>query len=175
MALQDFKDINEKTMANMLLHLSINCSGQDDLNSRIVFNLFEANKTGDSAPIQKDPNFKNTQMQWHVAHFSRAFRENYSNLNWTRVLDAFTELPDDSNVNSLAQQFDQKSYSFFLQLFTKSKPQNLQVSISLLVEQHWKNPSLQLRFLHNSMQAYISNEDKTTFNYSKCARRIGSI
>ena len=27
MALQDFKDINEKTMANMLLHLAVNYSG----------------------------------------------------------------------------------------------------------------------------------------------------
>lgn len=101
-------------MANMLLHLSIHYCGYDDLNSRIVFNLFEANKTGDSAPIQKEPNYKNTQMQWHVAHFSRAFRENYSNLNWTRVLESFTELPDDSNINALAEQFDSKSYSFFL-------------------------------------------------------------
>jgi len=36
MALQDFKDINEKAMASMLFHLSVYYSGQDDLQSRIV-------------------------------------------------------------------------------------------------------------------------------------------
>lgn len=30
MALQDFKDITEKTMANMLLHLAVHNSGSDD-------------------------------------------------------------------------------------------------------------------------------------------------
>lgn len=60
LALQDFKDISEKAMANMLLHLSVHYCGQDDLQSRIVFNLFEVNKTGDASGLQKEPNYKNT-------------------------------------------------------------------------------------------------------------------
>jgi hypothetical protein len=47
MALQDFKDINERTMANMMLHLSLHNTGQDTSQSRIVLNAFEANKLGD--------------------------------------------------------------------------------------------------------------------------------
>ena len=94
--LQDFKDINEKQMASMLLNLSVNYSGQDDISSRIVFAIFEVNKTGDPASLKKEPNEKITQMQWHAAHFSRAFRENYSNLNWTRVLESFAELAEES-------------------------------------------------------------------------------
>lgn len=34
--LEDFKDINERTMARTLLHLSINHTGCDDLTSRIA-------------------------------------------------------------------------------------------------------------------------------------------
>jgi len=62
MALQDFKDINEKQMAKMLLHLAVHCSGQDDFSSRIVFSLFEVNKTGDAANLKKEPNDKVTQL-----------------------------------------------------------------------------------------------------------------
>lgn len=122
-ALQDFKDINEKTMANMLLHLAVHYSGQDDLQSRIVFGLFEVNKTGDASSLKKEPNDKLTQMQWHIGHFSRAFRENYSNLNWNRILESFAELQ--SEESELAEKFNDKAFSFFLQLFSKSKPQNL--------------------------------------------------
>ena len=48
MALSDFKDINEKTMAKTLLYLSLNHTGTDDLTARIVYNTFEANKKGDT-------------------------------------------------------------------------------------------------------------------------------
>lgn len=58
--LQDFKDINEKQMASMLLNLSVNYSGQDDISSRIVFAIFEVNKTGDAAGLKKEPNEKIT-------------------------------------------------------------------------------------------------------------------
>lgn len=47
MALQDFKEINERTMANMMLHLSLHNTGQDTSQSRVVLNAFEANKLGD--------------------------------------------------------------------------------------------------------------------------------
>ena len=54
MALQDFKDINEKTMVKTLLHLSIHNTGTDDPHSRMVYNTFEANKKGDAALVKKD-------------------------------------------------------------------------------------------------------------------------
>jgi hypothetical protein len=85
MALQDFRNINEYTMANTILHLAVYNMGTEDLQQRIVFNLFEANKLGDSTNLKKEPSDKNTQVQWHVGHFSRAFRENFSNLNWLTV------------------------------------------------------------------------------------------
>ena len=66
-------------------------------------------------------------MQWHVGHFSRAFRENYSNLNWTKVLESFSELAEDVSL-------DLKQFTFFIQLFVKSKPQNLQVPVTLLFD-----------------------------------------
>jgi hypothetical protein len=169
MALQDFKDINEKQMAKMLLHLAIHYSGTDDFSSRIVFTLFEVNKTGDATNLKKEPNDKVNQMQWHVGHFSRAFRENYSNLKWERILESLTELTEDAN--QLAEKFDSKAYSFFLQLFSKSKPQNLQTPLTFLLESKWQNSNLQLRFLTNAINAYISGEDKT-FSFAKCAKKI---
>jgi hypothetical protein len=62
LTLQDFKDISEKTMALMLLHLSIHYSGQDDQASRIAFGLYEVNKTGDLGNFKKEPNDKITTM-----------------------------------------------------------------------------------------------------------------
>lgn len=111
-------------------------------------------------------------MQWHVAHFSRAFRENYSNLNWTRVLESFAELPEDSE--HLADKFDSKAFAFFLQLFSKSKPQNLQVPIGFLLDLKWQNANLQLKFISHAINSYVNGEDKT-FNFAKCSRRIGYI
>lgn len=164
LTLQDFKEMNERTMAQMLLHLSIHYSGQDDLTSRIVFGLYEANKTGDFANIKKEPSDKVTSMQWHVGHFSRAFRENYSNLNWARVLESFAELTDDGH--HWQEEFDSKAFAMFLQLYTKSKPQNVQVPISLLLESKWMNPGLQLRFILNAINSYVSGDDKT-FSFAK--------
>ena len=140
LTLQDFKEINERTMAQMLLHLSIHFSGQDDQTSRIVFGLYEANKTGEITNFKKEPSDKVSSMQWHVGHFSRAFRENYSNLNWARVLESFAELTDDGQ--HWHEKFDTKAFAFFLQLLTKSKPQNVQVPISLLLDSKWMNPGL---------------------------------
>jgi hypothetical protein len=60
MALQDFKEINEKTMANMLLHLAVYYQGQDDLHTRIVFGVFETNKLGDATKLKSEPSDKQT-------------------------------------------------------------------------------------------------------------------
>lgn len=62
MALQDFKDINEKTMANTILHLALNNTGQDTIQSRIVLNTFEANKLYDPQLLRKEPSDKNTTL-----------------------------------------------------------------------------------------------------------------
>jgi hypothetical protein len=64
MALQDFKEINERSMANMMIHLSLNNTGQDTSQSRIVLNAFEANKLGDPQVLRKEPSDKNTTLQW---------------------------------------------------------------------------------------------------------------
>lgn len=61
-----------------------------------------------------------------------------------------------------------------MQIFNKSKPQNLQVPISLLLDQRWKSPSLQIKFITNAIACYISGEDKT-FAFSKLGRRIGLL
>ena len=84
MAMQDFKDINEKMMANTILNLAIHHTGNDCYNSRLVLNCFKVNKTGDMTALKKEPSDKSTSMQWHgdAGHFGRAFRENFSNLHW---------------------------------------------------------------------------------------------
>jgi len=119
MAMTDFRDINEKTMANTILHLSLKHTGPDDMSSRIVFNTFEANKTGDPSVLRKEPSDKQTTMNWHAGHFSRAFRENYSNLNWLKVFEAFGNLSEGLDDNLV---LDNKAYSTLMQIFSKSKP-----------------------------------------------------
>jgi hypothetical protein len=59
MALQDFRNINEYTMANTMLHLAVYNVGTEDFQQRIVFNLFEANKLGDATNLKKEPSDKN--------------------------------------------------------------------------------------------------------------------
>ena len=53
MVLQDFKDINERTMANTILHLALKNSGEEAAPTKISFNAFRSNKTGD--PLKKEP------------------------------------------------------------------------------------------------------------------------
>ena len=145
MALQDFRNINEYTMANTLLHLAVYNVGTEDLQQRIVFNLFEANKLGDATNLKKEPSDKNSQVQWHVGHFSRAFRENFSNLNWLAVFESFADLP--SSCLKPEEKLTLKAQGILLQIFNKSKPQNLAVPISVLLEQKWRSPNLQVQFI----------------------------
>jgi hypothetical protein len=93
--LEDFRDINERTMARTLLNLSVNHTGCDDMVSRIVYNTFEANKKGDANGLKKDVSDKKTQMNWSIDNLARAFRELYSNLNWSKVFEALSEIEDD--------------------------------------------------------------------------------
>ena len=53
MVLQDFKDINERTMANTILQIALNNSGEEHAPTKIAFNAFKSNKTGD--PLKKEP------------------------------------------------------------------------------------------------------------------------
>ena len=57
--------------------------------------MFKSNKTGD--PLKKDPIDKTATMQWHAdpQHFSGAFRENFSNLNWLKVFESFGDLDEE--------------------------------------------------------------------------------
>jgi hypothetical protein len=54
-------------------------------------------------------------MTWSVDNLARAFRELYSNLNWTRVFEALSEIEDDLTLDS-------KAFTTFLAIFNKSKP-----------------------------------------------------
>lgn len=164
MALQDFKDINERVMANTILHLALNHTGQDSLNSRIAFNTFKTNKLGDMSLLKKEPSDKSTTLSWYSdsGHFARAFRENFSNLNWLRVFEEFGELGDEEISKHI--DLEKKAYLTLMQIFNKSKPQNLQVPISFLLERKWKNPALQFSFLKNAIECYCSRDDKT-FNF----------
>lgn len=92
--LQEFKGIDEKTMALTILQLSINHQGKDDHVSKIVYNTFESNKNGNSASIKKEPEDKKTQMSWSIDNLARVFRELYSNLSWQKVFDSFGEIED---------------------------------------------------------------------------------
>ena len=113
MALQDFKDINERIMANTIVNLALNHTGKDDYSSRIALNSFKSNKTGDAQLLKKEPSEKSNMMQWHAdaGHFSRAFRENFSNLNWLRVFEAFGELDQEIDSNIV---LDRKAYQTLL-------------------------------------------------------------
>jgi hypothetical protein len=119
MALQEFRDINERVMVKTLLQLAVHNTGTDDPHTRVVYNTFEANKKGDNSILKKEPGDKKTTIQWSIDNLARAFREVWSNLSWLKVFEALSEVEDDIHL-------DQKSFLYFLQLFNKSKPQNLQ-------------------------------------------------
>lgn len=95
MALQDFKDINEKTMVKTLLYLSLNNTGIDDPNSRIAQSTFEANKKGDNSFLKKEPGDKKNTIQWSIDNLGRAFREVCTNLSWLKVFESLSEVEDD--------------------------------------------------------------------------------
>ena len=95
MVLQDFKDINESTMANTILHLAINNSGEEPCQTRIAVNAFKANKTGDALKEKSIDKTETIQWQADPNHYARAFRENFSNLNWLKVFESLSELDDE--------------------------------------------------------------------------------
>lgn len=164
--LTDFKDINEKVMARTILHLSLNHTGYDDLNSRVVYTLYESNKKN-QPPSLKDQSEKKTVMTWSVDNLSRLFRELYSGLNWFKIFEALSELKEDTPLDS-------KGFATFLQIFNKSKPQNLAFPLHIILEYKWVSPALQLNFIENCIQVYLEKKDKT-INFLKTSKRQETI
>jgi len=69
-------------MAKTILMLALHHSGEKDLESEIACLVFEANKKADAGVFRREPEKKRSFSTWNVDNFSRAFRENYSNLQW---------------------------------------------------------------------------------------------
>lgn len=169
MVLQDFKDINERTMANTLVHLALKNSGEEFYQTRIACNAFKANKTGE--PLKKKEQAEKMQsLQWQTDtnHFARAFREFYSNLNWLKVFESLCELDEELNREI---KLDSKAYETFIQIFNKSKPSNLQIPASVLLETSWKSPHLQFTMLANAIRCHISSEDRS-FQLTRSNRKV---
>ena len=58
----------------------------------------------------------------------------------------------------------------FLQIFNKSKPQNLQFPINVVLESKWSSKLLQINFIENVIQAYTEKKDKS-INFLKLGGR----
>ena len=121
--LSEFKCIDEKVMAQTILQLAIHHQGKDDHISKIVYNTFESNKDGNPASIKKEPEDKKTTMSWSIENLARAFRELYTNLNWSKVFESFGEIEDcDISDHVLENGLDSKQFQTLMGLFNKSKP-----------------------------------------------------
>jgi|JI102314A1RNA_FD_contig_91_44417_length_1286_multi_1_in_0_out_0_1 hypothetical protein len=118
--LNDYKGLNEQDMALLLLHISIEHSGQEDQDSRVAQSTYEAQKKGDLTLLNKDSsNKKSTAMMWSVDCFARAFRELYSGLVWQRVFELLALVKEADVPTAL---LDQKGVGMLAALFNKCKP-----------------------------------------------------
>jgi len=61
-----------------------------------------------------------------------------------------------------------------LQLFNKSKPQNVQFPLTNLLSQTWKSGSLQLTFISNCIQLYVGKKEKSIM-FSKLKNKTQTI
>ena len=109
-----------------------------------MYNTFEANKKGDRACLKKDVGDKKNALIWSFDNLQRVFRELYSNLNWSKVFEALSEIEDDITLDS-------KAFATFLQIFNKSKPQNLPYPLHTILQLTWTNPAMQINFIENSI------------------------
>ena len=107
-------------------------------------------------------------MGWSIDNLARAFRELYSNLNWLKVFEALTEIPEGADSHEML--LDQKAFTVFLQIFNKTKPQNLAYPLNIVLNNDWANPALHLNFLENSILIYTQKIDKS-INFGKTERR----
>lgn len=128
--LSEHRPISEKQMAETLLQLSINHSGTDDAESRLVYNLFEANRDGNGASLKKEPDPKKNNLSWCIENLARAFRELYPTINWAKVFDSLAEMSEDELE---VLDLDAKQFQTFLSLFNKSKPHNYQFQLQSII------------------------------------------
>ena len=89
-------------------------------------------------------------MSWSIDNLARAFRELYSTLNWHKVFESFGEITDQEIPSqALEQGLDVKQFQTLMQLFNRSKPQNIMFPLQSLLSQQWKSSSLQLTLTPN--------------------------
>lgn len=100
-------------------------------------------------------------MSWSIDNLARAFRELYSNLSWQKVFESFGEIVDqDIPPDVLEHGLDTKQFQTLMQLFIRSKPQNIMFPLQSLLSQQWKSSALQLTFIRNCISQYVSKKDK---------------
>ena len=138
--MQDFKDINERTLANTFLQLALNHTGQDAYESKVATSIYKVNKSGDMQLLRKEPNDKITTLSWQsdIGQFAKAFKENFSHLNWYKIFEQFSELGSELAPNT---QLDKKGYLTLMQLYNKSKPPGIYTPLNLILDK-WKSPQL---------------------------------
>ena len=84
------------------------------------------------------------------------------------MFESFAELDEEVPVGIDLQP---AQYDTFIHIFNKSKPQNLQIPINLLLQREWKSPALQFSVLKNAILAFVNERDRT-FNFTKNPRKI---
>lgn len=100
-------------------------------------------------------------MSWSIDNLARAFRELYSTLNWHKVFESFGEIGDQEIPPQVLEHgLDTKQFQTLMQLFNRSKPQNIMFPLQSLLSQQWNSSSLQLTFIRNCVAQYISKKDK---------------
>ena len=134
--------------------LSINHVGEDNINSKIALQIFEANKKGEKVS-EKEPTEKKTQqLSWNVDNLARILRELYSSFTWEKVFEGLAYIKEELVI-------DQKGFNFFLTLFNKVKPQNLSFPLGIILNMEWQSPLLQIQFLEHSVNLFIEKKDKS--------------
>lgn len=89
--LGEFKQMDELTMAKMLVQLAFNNESKEDHISKILSNSFESNKDGNPDKIKKEPDDKKgAPLSWSLENLHKVFKELYSNLNWGKVFESFS-------------------------------------------------------------------------------------
>lgn len=160
----------------MILNLAIHNTGKDDHVSKIVYNTYESNKDGNGASIKKEPEDKKNPMNWSIENIARAFRELYSHLNWGKVFDNLGEIENWSlEPQFLDQGFNQKQFQTLLQLFNKSKPQNLQFPLLNLLTQKWKSPLLQFTIIQRVVSEYMTNKNEKSIQFKQLKNKVDSL
>lgn len=108
--LSEFKQVDELTMAKMLVQLAFNNDSKEDHISKILSNSFESNKDGNPDKIKKEPDDKKgAPVTWSLENLQRVFKELYPSLSWNKVFDSFSKIEDEDLPEVLLEKgFDQK-------------------------------------------------------------------